>query len=46
MVDRLEEQERPASIIQTLLRHAKIQVDQAAKDHEQAPRQKEHCEVR
>ena len=31
MVDHLEEQERPATIIKTLLKHAKIQVDQAAK---------------
>ena len=31
MVDHLEEQERPATIVKTLLKHAKIQVDQAAK---------------
>ena len=31
MVERLEEQEHPATIIRTLLKHAKIQVDQAAK---------------
>ncbi len=31
MVDHLEEQDHPATIIKTLLRHAKIQVEQAAK---------------
>ena len=39
MVDYLEEQERPATIIKTLLKHAKIQVDQAAKAFEHASRQ-------
>lgn len=39
MVDHLEEQERPATIIKTLLKHAKIQVDQAAKAFEHASRQ-------
>ena len=33
------EQERPATIIKTLLKHAKIQVDQAAKAFEHASRQ-------
>ena len=31
MVEHLEDQEHPATIIKTLLQHAKIQVDQAAK---------------
>ena len=39
MVDHLEEQERPATIIKTLLKHAKIQVEQAAKAFEHASRQ-------
>lgn len=39
MVEHLEEQDHPATIIKTLLRHAKIQVDQAAKAFEHAPRQ-------
>ena len=39
MVGHLEEQERPATIIKTLLKHAKIQVDQAAKAFEHASRQ-------
>ncbi len=39
MIDHLEEQERPETIIKTLLRHAKIQVEQAAKACEHAPRQ-------
>ena len=39
MVAHLEEQDRPATIIKTLLKHAKIQVDQAAKAFEHAPRQ-------
>ncbi len=39
MVDHLEEQERPATIIKTLLNIAKIQVDQAAKAFEHASRQ-------
>lgn len=38
MVERLEEQEQPAAIIKTLLRHAKIQIDQAAKVSGQEPR--------
>ena len=39
MVERLEEHNQPATIIKTLLKHAKIQVDQAAKAFEHAPRQ-------
>ena len=39
MVECLEEQDHPATIIKTLLKHAKIQVDQAAKAFEHAPRQ-------
>lgn len=39
MVEHLEEQNHPATIIKTLLRHAKVQVDQAAKAFEHAPRQ-------
>ena len=39
MVEHLEEQDHPATIIKTLLKHAKIQVDQAAKAFEHAPRQ-------
>ena len=39
MVDHLEEQNQPATIIKTLLKHAKIQVNQAAKACEHTPRQ-------
>lgn len=39
MVEHLEDQEHPATIIKTLLQHAKIQVDQAAKDYQRASRQ-------
>lgn len=39
MVSRLEEQDHPATIIKTLLKHAKIQADQAAKALEHTPRQ-------
>ena len=39
MVDHLEEQNQPATIIKTLLKHAKIQVNQAAKAFEHTPRQ-------
>lgn len=39
MVEHLEEHKQPATIIKTLLKHAKIQVDQAAKAFEHAPRQ-------
>ena len=45
-VEHLEEQEHPASIIKTLLHHAKIQVDQAAKTHERSSRQQVLGEVR
>ena len=46
MVEHLEEQEHPASIIKTLLHHAKIQVDQAAKTHERSSRQQVLGEAR
>lgn len=39
MVDHLEERSQPRSIIQTLLQHAKIQIDQASKNMEHKPRQ-------
>ena len=39
MVNHLEEHNQPATIIKTLLKHAKIQVDQAVKAFEHAPRQ-------
>ena len=39
MVAHLEEQDHPATIIKTLLKHAKIQAEQAAKAFEHAPRQ-------
>lgn len=39
MVNHLEEQKRPATIVKTLLKHAKIQVDQAAKAFERGARQ-------
>lgn len=39
MVEHLEEQSQPATIIRTLLKHAKIQIDQAAKAFEHASRQ-------
>ncbi len=39
MVAHLEEQDHPATIIKTLLKHAKIQADQAAKAFEHTPRQ-------
>ena len=39
MVDRLEEQSHPATIVKTLLKHAKIQVEQAAKALDMTPRQ-------
>jgi hypothetical protein len=39
MVTHLEEHNQPATIIKTLLKHAKIQVDQAAKAFERSPRQ-------
>lgn len=40
MLDHLEEQNHPATIVKTLLKHAKIQVDQAAKAFERNTRQK------
>lgn len=40
MLEHLEEHNQPATIIKTLLKHAKIQVDQAAKAFEHAPRQR------
>ena len=40
MVDDLSETTDSPSMIQTLLQHARIQVDQAARDHEHQPRQK------
>lgn len=46
MVEHLEEQDHPASIIKTLLHHAKIQVEQAAKAHDRAPRQQVLNEAR
>lgn len=46
MVEHLEEQNRPASIIKTLLQHARIQADQAAKAHEHTPRQHMLAETR
>lgn len=40
MVDNLVETTDSPSMIQTLLKHARIQVDQAVRDHEHTPRQK------
>lgn len=37
MVEHLEEQEQPGTIIKMLLKHARIQIDQAAKAFERAP---------
>lgn len=39
MLEHLEEQDCPATIVKTLLKHAKIQIDQAAKAFEHTPRQ-------
>ena len=39
MVKHLEEHDRPATIVKMLLKHAKIQVDQAAKAFERSARQ-------
>ena len=39
MINHLEEHNQPATIIKTLLKHAKIQVEQAAKAHDRTPRQ-------
>ncbi len=41
MIDSLEEMERPGTIVQTLLRHARTLVDQTAKSMEHTPRQQE-----
>ena len=38
--------EEPASMIKTLLRHARIQIEQAEKAHEHAPRQQVLSEAR
>lgn len=38
MLDELQEQEHPATIIKTLLKHAKLQIDQAVKEFDRAPR--------
>ena len=46
MVEHLEERDHPASIIKTLLHHAKIQVEQAAKAHDRQPRQQVLSEAR
>ena len=40
MVDDLAETTDSPSMVQTLLQHARIQVDQAARDHQHQPRQK------
>lgn len=39
MTENLSEVDDPASMIKTLLKHARIQVEQAAKDYERKPRQ-------
>lgn len=39
MLDELQEQEHPATIIKTLLKHAKVQIDQAVKELDHVPRQ-------
>lgn len=39
MIDRLEKLDKPQTAIKTFLRHAKTQVEQAAKDFEHTPRQ-------
>lgn len=46
MTERLSEVKEPASMIKTLLRHARIQIEQAAKAHEHAPRQQVLSEAR
>ena len=46
LVDQLEVMEKPQSVIQTLLRHARIQVDQAEKDHKRDQQQTISAEVR
>jgi len=39
MLNELQEQEHPATIVKTLLKHAKLQIDQAVKELDCAPRQ-------
>lgn len=46
MTEHLSEVKEPASMIKTLLRHARIQIEQAAKAHEHAPRQQVLIEAR
>ncbi|EOS69457.1 hypothetical protein C817_05871, partial [Dorea sp. 5-2] len=46
MTEHLSEVKEPASMIKTLLRHARIQIEQAAKAHEHAPRQQALSEAR
>lgn len=46
MTEHLSEVKEPASMIKTLLRHARIQTEQAAKAHEHAPRQQVLSEAR
>lgn len=45
MVNHLAEQDTSPSMIKTLLRHARIQIEQAAKAHEHTPRQQALGEV-
>ena len=40
MTSKLSEVNDPASMVKTLLKHARIQVAQVAKDHEHQPREK------
>ena len=40
MTSKLSEVTEPASLIKVLMKHARIQVEQAVKDHEHQPRQK------
>lgn len=46
MTEQLSEVKEPASMVKTLLRHARIQIDQAAKAYEHAPRQQVLSEAR
>jgi len=46
MTEHLSEVKEPASMIKTLLRHARIQIEQAEKAHEHAPRQQVLSEAR
>jgi len=39
MLNELQEQEHPATIIKTLLKHAKLQIEQAVKELDRSPRQ-------